>query len=197
MSIIVAVTKGKHTVVAADTICFCGGQREHPDNIIQSKIRRIGSSLVGASGWMLYDNLLDHYLHRRRAPSLKDEHAIFDFFLRFWKALGDDYNLVNEQPRKDAEGPFGDLDANFLIANRSGVFGVDSNLTVVRFKKYYAIGSGAAYAFGALEVLYDTEPDAARIARRAVETAVHFDEGCGGEPELYEVRVGARVSKRR
>ncbi|MCP4251218.1 MAG: hypothetical protein GY778_29630 [bacterium] len=197
MSIIVAVTKGRRTAVAADTICFCGGQREHPDNVIQSKIRRIGSSLVGASGWMLYDNLLDHYLHGRRAPAFKDEHAIFDFFLRFWKALVDDYNLVNEQPRKDNDGPFGDLDANFLIANRYGVFGVDSNLTVMRFKKYYAIGSGSAYAFGALGVLYDTEADAARIARRAVETAIHFDESCGGEPELHEVRTAARGPKKR
>ena len=198
MSIIVAVTKGKQTVVACDTVCFCGGQRESPDNVIQCKVRRIGSSLIGSSGWMLYDNLFDHYLRGRRAPGFRDEQSVFDFFVKFWKALREDYTLVNDQPGKDPEGPFGDLDASFLIANRHGVFGVDSNLTVLRFKKYYAIGSGSSYAFGALDVLYELQNDPAEIAARAIQTAVHFDEGCGGPGEVFEVdRSRARKTPKR
>ncbi|MHC4091630.1 MAG: hypothetical protein ACYSVY_15395 [Planctomycetota bacterium] len=195
MSIIVAVTKRKRTVVACDTVCFCGGQRESPDNVVQCKVRQVGSSLIGSSGWMLYDNLFDHYLRRRRPPAFTNEHAIFDFFIKLWKALRKDYTLVNEQPDKGSEGPFGDLAADFLIGNRQGIFGVDSNLTVLRFKRYYAIGSGAPYAFGALEILYDSQDDPAEIARRAVDTAVHFDERCGGQAEVFPVQV--RANRRR
>ena len=189
MSVIVAVAKAKRAVIACDTVSFCGSHRENPDNIINSKIRTIGSSLVGAAGWVLYENLFEHYLHGKRPPALKDEHAIFDFFLKFWRALRDRYTLVGEQSGKDRDGPFGDLDAEFLIANRHGLFAVDSNMTVLRIKKYYAIGSGSAYAFGTLTSLYDARSDPADIAAGAVRAAIQFDEGCGGDVEVRGIKT--------
>jgi len=91
------------------------------------------------------------------------------------------------QAQGDEESPFASLDSEFVVVNRNGVFQVDADLTVTRFEKYLAIGSGDKYAYGALHTLYDTKRGAKEIAFQAVQTAVHFDSTCGGEIECYEI----------
>ena len=57
------------------------------------------------------------------------------------------------------------------------VFGLHS---ITQFQQYYAIGSGAGYALGALHALYgDHSPT--ETARRAVQAAIDLDIYCGGE----------------
>ena len=189
MSIIVAVSKGRQIVLAADTMHFYGSRREHTDNLPhRPKVRRIGASFVGGVGWSVYDNIMLHYFRsRKRPPALNNEMAIFDCFLRLWRALKDHYQVVNDQPQKDDESPFASLDSEFLVANRHGIFQVDSDLTVTRFAKYAAVGSGDRYAYGALHQLYDTKRTAEAIARAAVATAIHFDNTCGVQIECYAV----------
>ena len=58
----------------------------------------------------------------------------------------------------------------------------------MRFEKYLAIGSGQQYAYGALHSLYATSRTAEQIARQAAQAATYFDQGCGGEVEIYPVR---------
>lgn len=189
MSIVVAVCKNDKVAIAADTMHLTGSRREYPDNLIHSsKLRRIGRSVLGGVGWSVYDNILDHYLRRQRnRPSLKNEDAIFDFFLKFWKHMRDKYQLVNDQPDKDARSPFVDIDSQFLIANRSGIFAVNGELAVSRYVRYVAVGSGSHYAYGALHAIYDSRRSAAQVASRAVQAASHFDDSCGGETELIEL----------
>jgi ATP-dependent protease HslVU (ClpYQ) peptidase subunit len=189
VSIVVAVKKNGQVAVAADTMHSTGSRREHPDNIVQrSKLRRVGRALIGGVGWSVYDNILDHYLaSRRRPPVLKDERTIFDFFLKFWKVLGDKYQLVNEQTDRDDRSPFCDLDSEFMVVNPRGIYHVSSDLSVMQFEKYVAIGSGDKYAYGTLHALYGSRQPALAVARAAAEAAVHFDQSCGGELELVEV----------
>ena len=189
MSVVVAVQKSGKIAIAADTMHLTGSRREHADNLARwSKLRRVGRSVLGGVGWSAYDNILDHYLRRRRArPSLKDEDAIFDFFLSLWRHMRSRYQLVNDQPDKDARSPFVDLDSQFIIANRSAIFAVNGELAVSRYTRYAAIGSGSHFAYGALHALYDSRRSAAQLATRAVGAAVHFDDSCGGTPELIEL----------
>jgi ATP-dependent protease HslVU (ClpYQ) peptidase subunit len=60
-------------------------------------------------------------------------------------------------------------------------------MSVRKFNKYYAIGSGSSYSLGALELLYDQKFDAEAIARRAVATAITFDNSCGGKIDIRKV----------
>lgn len=192
MSIIVGVHKNDRIVLAADTMHFYGNRREHPDNVAcGAKVRRVGRSHVGGVGWTVYDNILEHYLHtQKRPPALGSERAIFDFFLKFWKVMRDKYQFVNDQSgdNHDEPSPFADLDSEFIVANRNGLFQVGTNLTVMRFEKYLAIGSGQQYAYGALHALYATSRTAEQIARQATQAAAYFDQGCGGEVECFAVR---------
>lgn len=188
MSIIVAVSKRGRTVVAADSLYLTGSHKDYAADLVgRSKVSRVGSSLIGMTGWSIYQNIFDHYVGGRRPSSLKDEAAIFDFFLKFWRTLRQRYPFVKEQ-RDGADSPFSDLDSSFIVANRHGVFDIHGNLTVWRHKEYCAIGSGSPYAYGALHVTYDQPGGTKDIAVGAVEAAVRFDDGCGGPIETFTVK---------
>jgi ATP-dependent HslUV protease, peptidase subunit HslV len=187
MSIITAVTKRGKTVIAADTLYLTGSHKDYtPDLVGRSKVRKVGSSYIGITGWSLYQNIFDHYLAKARVPALRDEKVIFDFFMKLWTNLRERYSMVKDQ-REGADSPFGDLDSSFLIVNRYGIFDVHGNMTVWRHKHYCAIGCGAPYAYGALHATYDDSSNARELAGRAVAAAVRFDDGCGGDTEFFTV----------
>lgn len=190
MSIIVAVCKNDQTVVATDSLTTFGDDAQVPvDNSQTSKMRAVGSAIIGASGWAVYDRIMDDFLDDRASESLECESTIFAFFLDLWKDLHEKYPFVNDQAQS-RDTPFGDLDSTFLIASRGGIFRVAHDMDVCRFAQYYAIGSGADYALGAIDIMY-LEPalSAEMIARRAVETACRFDVHCGGPTEVMSVQT--------
>jgi ATP-dependent protease HslVU (ClpYQ) peptidase subunit len=189
MTVVVAVRKGSRVVLAADTQNNFGSNKMPADNHRISKIRKIGSAYLGTAGWGVYDNILDDLLARRKGISLKDEKAIFSFFLGLWKALHKDYSFVNDQCDKEDDSPFGDLSSTFLVVNGQGIFYVSSDMSVSRFEKYFALGSGADFSLGALHALYGRDLDAETLARKAVSAAVAFNVHCGGEVEVKKIKV--------
>jgi hypothetical protein len=166
---------------------FFGDRREHPDNLARgAKVRRVQRALVGGVGACIYDTLLDTYVNsRKQRPSFKDERATLKFFVGFWRFLHDQFHFVNDTER-EKESQFAQLDAQFVVANRKDIISVDADLTVMKFTKYCAVGSGAAYSYGALHSLYDTRLHARDIARRAAEAAVHFHDSCGGDVLVFD-----------
>lgn len=186
MSIVVAVAKAGRAVMAADTQSTFGSKVLPPDNQASNKMRRIGASLLGRSGWGVYDNILDEVLDEKPAPELADAAGIFRFFNELWRLLHRRYAFVNDQAKRK-DSPFGDLGGSFLVANRAGIFYVAPNLGVTRFERYFAIGTGADFALGALYQLHGREGDAERIARDAVATAIALNVQCGGDTRVLEV----------
>ena len=195
MSVAVAVRKGKDLVLASDTQTNFGSFKVKSENHRADKIRRVGSALLATTGWGLYENILDDLLSARAAPRLNSKQQIFSFFLALWKALHQRYPFVNDQSEGDHESPFGDMDASFLVVNSSGIFYVARDLSVTEFDEYYAIGSGSDFSLGALHALYETDSDAATLARKAVEAAIAFSLHCGGEVRIEKKIV--RPSRRR
>ena len=189
MSVAVAVAKGRTVVLAADTQENFGDRRVLRDDHSSSKIMKIGGSYVAQTGWGLYENILVDYLAKSGTPRFRDERDIFVFFNKFWKRMRKDYSFVNDQPMDDDKSPFADLDASFLIVNTAGIFHVTGQMSVTRFTRFDAIGSGGPYALGALHTLYDEKLDAREIARRGCAAAVHFDVSCGGEIDLFTVTL--------
>jgi ATP-dependent protease HslVU (ClpYQ) peptidase subunit len=185
VTIAVAVRKHGRTVVAADSLVNFGGERYPSENTRFHKIKEVGHSLVVWSGWSLYAELLNAHLERLPPPSLDTEREVFAFFVSFWRALQEEYTLL--QPPGSREHPFGELDSVFLLANRAGVFRVQSDLDVTEFSHFAAIGSGARYALGALQVLYPREEDPAEIARAAVQVGIDSNVYCGGPIDVCEV----------
>lgn len=189
MSVAVAVQKGRTIVVAADTQENFGDRRVLRGDHSSSKIMKVGGSYIAQTGWGLYENILGDYLVKAGTPRFRNEREIFVFFNRFWKRMRKDYSFVNDQPLQDDKSPFADLDASFLIVNPGGIFHVTGQMSVTRFKRFDAIGSGGPYALGALHALYDSESDAEEIARRACAAALHLDISCGGALDVFTVKA--------
>ncbi len=190
MSIAVAVQKNGELVIAADTMTTFGHTKVPHDLHAARKIRRVGSAWLATTGWGLYDNILEDFLARNKAAQLDTQKRTFDFFLRLWQALHKRYTLVNDQAEDKESGPFGNLDSTFLVANRRGIFYVGPDLSVTPVTRYFAIGSGAPFALGALHALYGGRLGAEALARKAVEAGIAFDNYCGGEVVAH--RVGPR-----
>lgn len=196
MSTVIAVEKDGRTVIASDSLTSRGSMA-CVNSAGLPKISRIGSSFVGSTGLSVYKNIMEHYLSGKRAPTLKDERSVLDFYIRFWKALHDHYHFVNDQSCAEDPSPFADLDAEFLVVNRYGIFQVQDILGVTRYERYCAIGSGASHAEGALEVLIGQDMTAAEIAAEAVRVAMKFDRASGGEVIVHEVQSTSAGRKRR
>jgi len=186
MSIAVAIQKNRSLVLGTDSQCTFGDLRV-PQNVVASKIRQVGAAYLAATGWGIYDDILNDYLLRTKNADLSSRPAVFAFFMAFWKELHEHYPFVKDQPEDGEHSPFGDLDASFLIVSPQGIFHVSGNMTVTEFARYYAIGSGCEYALGAASVLYGTEADSKTICREAVEAAIEFNIYCGGDVDIVEL----------
>ncbi len=119
MSIAVAVSKHGKTVVAADTQENFGDRKVLRTNHRSAKIMKVGASYLAQTGWGIYENILTDYLSKAEAPRLRNETEVFTFFVRFWRQLHKKYSFVNDQADDDDKTPFADLDASFLVVNRS------------------------------------------------------------------------------
>jgi ATP-dependent protease HslVU (ClpYQ) peptidase subunit len=192
MSVIAAVRKGNRITIAADTQDNFGDLRPPAENHEAIKLREVGGAVVGSSGWALYDDIFEHYLAKRSRIVLHDRASIFAFFIQFWKDLRKLYPFVNDQPGKESETPFANLDASFLVAAPGGIFLISSNMSVSEFRQYYAIGSGGDYAIGAIHALYPDVEDPTVIAQRAVQAAMDYDASCGGRVIYRTVKTGPR-----
>ncbi|HWR98296.1 MAG TPA: hypothetical protein VN317_07710 [Candidatus Methanoperedens sp.] len=190
MSIALALEKDGELIVAADTLTSFGHTKVPPHLHAAQKIRRIGRAYLASTGWGLYENILDDVLARRGRVSLGSSARIFAFFLRLWTDLHKKYSFVNDQIDEKESGPFGNLDSTFLVANRAGIFYVGPDMSVTPVERYFAIGSGAQFALGALHALHGTRIGAEALARRAVEAAIAFDTYCGGEVQIFRVAGG-------
>lgn len=195
MSIAVAVRRDTTVALATDSMIHFGGEKVPTWNLADPKMRRVGQAWVAATGWTLYSNILDDWLDgRKRMPSLTTSAAVFRFFNDLWKRLHERYSFVRDQP-DDHDSPFGDLDSTFLVVSPGGVFHVASDLSVTRFEHYFAIGSGAPVALGAIHALWDTDADAAALARAGVDAAMTHDLYCGGPINEVSVRLRGAAAR--
>jgi ATP-dependent HslUV protease, peptidase subunit HslV len=190
MSIAVAVQKQGRIALATDSQTNLGGERVPPENRTDPKYLRIGDAYLAATGWTLYTNILEDVLKRRRAqPRLDSEMRIFVFFNELWRVLHERYNFVRDQGGEDGDrSPFGSLDSSFLVACPTGLYSVSSDLSVTRYERYFAIGSGAPVALGAVHAIYEGDLSASAIAERAVGAAMSHDIYCGPPVNLVEIR---------
>ena len=187
MSIAVAVHKDGRIALGTDSKTRFGSSRIPVDNLRTRKTHTIGRSLMATTGWGLYENILDDFLARFPNAELGGKTEIFHFFMGLWRELRDTYTLVKEQCDKDDDSPFANLDASFLVVNELGIYHVGADMSVTRFERYYAIGSGGDYSLGAIEAVYADVASAEKICRRAVEVAITFDVHCGGPVQLESV----------
>ena len=164
MSAIVVVKKAEKAVIAADSLTTFGhtkfGKKYQRNS---EKIHKFESSYIGIVGDAAHSNVFNSRKH------------IFETYLYLHQLLKDKFHL-NPNVEEDVAYQSSQIDA--LIANEHGIFGMFEFREVHEFEKFWAIGSGKAYALGAMYAVYDRLADPAEIATVGIMASCEFDNSC-------------------
>jgi len=191
VSTVTVVRKQGYAVIACDTLTKWGTGLEPASYVANhDKIIRVGDSFVAVTGAVTFRHALEDFFGTAEAPPLL--HSPLQIF-RVWQqlhaALKEQYFLL---PEEDKDEGLESSRIDVLIANPAGIFGVSAHRTVQEFSKFYAYGSGADYALGALYTTYDTsDRSAEELARLAVQAAAEFDDATGLPIISYTVPLRA------
>lgn len=178
MTTVVVTKKSGIACIAADTLATYGDMQESAELIANSdKLVRIGDAWVAPTGPASAQLVLKHFISTcEELPRLEDIDGIFDFLTVLQRALRDEYFV---QGKEDSTDDFESMRMELLIASPGGLFGAYPQRSVQEYTRFYAFGSGAEYAMGAMHAAWETAVSAEELARIGVETAARFDVGTG------------------
>lgn len=186
MSTVTVVKKHGYVAIAADTLMSQGTMKVSAIyNRSCSKIVRWGHSLFGMAGWLASQQAVDHAFRTAQGqPQLSNGVEIFEVFRVIHARLKAEYSM---NPYTTPGEPFESSQTNVLIANPYGIFGVAPMRSVMDYERFWAIGSGAEFALGAMHAIYDAATDAAAVAKAGVHAAIAFDSASGAPVESHVI----------
>ena len=179
MTTIAVVRKGGIVAIAADTMTKWGTGRETAEYIVNhQKTFKVGDTVLAITGNTTFKSMLADYFARPKVAARFDN--VRNIFLT-WQTM---HGVLKEEYFLNAgagsDDPVESTRVDVLLANKHGIFGVAAHRTVQEFSKFYAFGSGADYAMGALHATYnDKKYNAEELAQLAVTAAAEFNDGTG------------------
>ncbi|PID62339.1 MAG: MFS transporter [Gammaproteobacteria bacterium] len=174
MSTIVVVQKGGRACIAADTLTTFGDVRlDSSMDVNHSKIQTFGGTHMGIVGSAAHTLVAERAF---RDPELdvnfSDRDHAFDTLLRLHPVLKERYYL---NAKDSDEDPYESTRMDAVFINANGIFAMFSLREVYQYARFWAIGSGACYALGAMHAVYDRLRSAKDIARAGAEAGAAFD----------------------
>jgi len=171
MSTVVVVKKAGKVCIAADSLTSFGDLKLNADyDAAHDKILHFEKNYLGIVGSAAHQLVLESVFSSKKAiektrEKKEDEKldkipeidfssriAIFETFRALHPVLKDSYFL---NAKDEDDDPYESTQLDALIANPFGIFGIHSLREVTEYKKFWAIGSGAEYALGAMFALFD------------------------------------------
>ncbi len=174
MSTVVVARKGRTLAIASDSLVTFGETRLPHGYELNTKMFEVGDSIVGMVGSTAHVPVLRQALNALPPEELRlhDRDGLFETFRRLHPKLKETYFLNTKEHDSD---PYESSQYSLLIANASGIFGVESYREVFEFERFWAIGSGRRFALGAMHAVYDRARTAAEIAETGVRAGCEFD----------------------
>ncbi len=190
MSTLTATRTATGVAIASDALTSFDGLRLPPDlDAAGEKVVRIGDAYVGIVGFTAHHLVLQDALERFEDADLTSRRGLFETFRALHPILKDEYYL---NPETDQEGdPYESTQVSLLVAAPTGIFGVYDMREVHEFTRFWAMGSGASFALGAMHARWpEVEAgalDAGALAAVGVEAGCRFDPASGPPVTVYEV----------
>jgi ATP-dependent protease HslVU (ClpYQ) peptidase subunit len=190
VSTIVAVLKNNIACIAADSLTSFGDTRQAADYVTDyDKILPYGEQcymgIVGSAAHQLV--LQNLFTKHSEKIDFSDRFSIFESIRQIHPILKDEY-FLNSKDDNDDSYESSRVDA--LIVNRSGIFGLYSLREVDQYSRFWAVGSGAEFALGAMKVAYELFDDAQAVARAGIEAGACFDSSSALPMTSYSVETG-------
>ncbi|VAW55101.1 hypothetical protein MNBD_GAMMA06-151 [hydrothermal vent metagenome] len=179
MSTVVAVKKAGKVCIAADSLTSFGDLKlSSVYDAAHDKILRFDENYLGIVGSAAHQLVLESVFaskkvaEKKTAIDLSSRLAIFESFRTLHPVLKEKYFL---NAKDEDDDPYESTQIDALIANPFGIFGIHSLREVTEYNKFWAIGSGAEYALGAMFAVYDKATSAEEIAHVGVAAGAEFN----------------------
>lgn len=178
MTTVVVVRKRGIACIAADSLTTFGEQKLPPQYDRNSdKLQPVGDGAISIVGSAAHAPVLESVLREQRVElDLHDRMSLFESFRALHAELKDHYFLNPKEEESDKD-PYESSRIDALVANPWGIFGVYALREVYEYRRFWAAGSGADYALGAMYAAWDHVDTAEEIARIGVGAGTEFDTG--------------------
>jgi len=190
MSIVVVVKKGKEIVIASDTLTS-QGSREFSSKYKKNskKFLEYKGTYIGSVGQAMSKIMLKHALNNQEHTiDFNGFDNVYSSMLELHKLLKEKYYLVPTS--KKFEQTVEATKLSLLLANKSGIYKISSDRHIAELSRFWAIGSGANYALGAMHHAYSKKKYSAEdIAKIGVEAACEFDKSCALPMDLEKIEL--------
>jgi ATP-dependent HslUV protease, peptidase subunit HslV len=192
MTTVVVVKKDGHVAIAGDTLVTFGdtrlGHRFEGNSKIFKVDTPVGTSYVGLAGTVAHFPVLRKAMHALPKEQLllgsKDE--VFDTFTKLHPLLKEVFFL---QTKEDDNDPYESSQYSVVVANATGIYGLYSYREVFEFKEFWGIGSGRAFALGAMYAAWDKGKSAREIASMGAHAGCEFDKNSAGPVEVFTLKL--------
>ena len=175
MSTIAVAQKNGAAVMVADALTTFDELKLPPElDARPEKIFRVGEAAVGVVGFTAHAQVLESLLQTVEAPDFSSRAAIFELFRDLHPILKEEYFL---KPEAEEGDPYESSQMALLIASPHGLFGVYDFREVHQYTRFWAMGSGAPYALGAMYAAWDGAGTAREAAEVGVRAGCAFDRG--------------------
>ena len=179
MSTVVVAKKDGKVCIAADSLTSFGDLRlSSVYDAAHDKILRYDENYLGIVGSAAHQLVLESVFASKKVIDNKIEIdlssrlSIFESFRTLHPVLKEKYFLNTKDEDDD---PYESTQIDALIANPFGIFGVHSLREVTEYNKFWAIGSGAEYALGAMFAVFDKATSAEEVAQAGVAAGAEFN----------------------
>ena len=179
MSTVVVAKKAGKICIAADSLTSFGDLKlDSRYDVAHDKILPFNDNHLGIVGSAAHQLVLESIFSGTKLEEEKinidfsSRLAIFESFRALHPLLKEKYFL---NAKDEDDDPYESTQIDALIANPFGIFGVHSLREVTEYKKFWAIGSGAEYALGAMFALYESDASAEDIAQAGVAAGAEFN----------------------
>jgi ATP-dependent protease HslVU (ClpYQ) peptidase subunit len=181
MSTVVAVRLGSTACIAADSLTTFGEQKQTARyDRFSDKLQTVEDGAMAIVGSAAHSLVLDSVLRERRVRfDLRDRLSIFESFRRLHSELKEHYFLNPKEENGDETDPYESSRIDALIVGPDGIYGVYALREVYEYARFWAIGSGAEYALGAMHACYAGAESAESVAEAGVAAGAEFDAGSG------------------
>ena len=188
MTTVVVTRLAGAVAIAADTLVTFGDTRLAHGYEANLKLFKVADSWVGLAGTTAHFPVLRRALAGLPRGELKlhSRDEIFETFLRLHPKLKEDFFL---NTKEDDADPYESSQFSALIANAAGIFGVYSYREVFEFDRFWAIGTGRAFALGAMYAAGDRTRTARELAELGVRAGCEFDKNSSAPIHAHTLKL--------
>jgi len=188
MSTVVVVKKNNTACIAADSLTSFGDTKQSAELVANSeKIIQFDDFYMGIVGSAAHQLVMRSLLKNHSDKiHFSDQLAIFESLKNIHPVLKEEYYLNSKDEDEDA---YESSRVDALLMTPQGIYGIYSLREVDEYTRFWAVGSGAEYALGAMYTVYDQLDSAEQIAAAGIEAGAMFDNASAMPMTSYTLKI--------